>query len=40
MKTEWIKLTTDDLKMVLAQDEMDKLSTMSLSPEKIDLIIQ
>ena len=40
MKTEWIKLTTDDLKMVLAQDEIDKLSTMSLSPEKIDLIIQ
>lgn len=40
MKTEWIKLTTNDLKMVLAQDEIDKLSTMSLSPEKIDLIIQ
>ena len=40
MKTDWIKLTSDDLKMVLAQDEIDKLSTMSLSPEKIDLIIQ
>ena len=40
MKTEWIKLTSDDLKMVLAQDEIDKLDSMSLSPEKIDLIIQ
>lgn len=40
MKSEWIKLTSDDLKIVLAQDEIDKLSTMSLSQEQIDLVIQ
>lgn len=34
----WKRLTIDDVKLVLAQDEIDKLSELSLSPELTSVV--
>ena len=39
MKEKWIRLTSDDIRQVLAEDEIQKLQTMSIE-ESIDDIIQ
>ena len=36
----WKQLTPDDLKLVLAEDELDKLSTCSLAEDKLSVILQ
>ena len=36
----WTHLTPKDLRLVLAEDELDKLRTCSLDPEELDTILQ
>ena len=36
----WSRLTTDDLELVLAADELDKLSSCSISEDKIGEVLQ
>lgn len=35
----WNHLTPDDLKLVLAEDELQKLSTCSLADDKLSVVL-
>ena len=36
----WARLTPDDLKLKLAEDEIDKLANCSVSEEKLSTLLQ
>ena len=36
----WSRLTPDDLKLKLAEDELEKLATCSIADDKLSVVLQ